>query len=126
MNQLHIDNTRAAIKIIEAAPEEKFDLKYWRDETHCGTLMCAAGWCAMDPAFQAQGLGFGKAETLGENSLDPNKLSDLFGNGAFRACFKPRYEGDLDMLLITTSPEISDKELALARLNMWLKHLEKQ
>lgn len=39
------------IRVLEATPEENFDIGLWR----CGTKACAIGRACMDPWFQSQG-----------------------------------------------------------------------
>lgn len=63
---------RRAIEIIEAIPDFQLNLREWQRSTDhiggyiisseqatCGTIACAAGWLALHPDMQAQGLTSG-------------------------------------------------------------------
>lgn len=39
-------------RVVEAAPEDRFEMKNFCTESSCGTAYCAAGWAALDPWFQ--------------------------------------------------------------------------
>jgi hypothetical protein len=67
---MNVDRFTRAIEIIEALPDEQVNLKVWqkenfaryissKQEATCGTIACAAGWLALDPEMQAQGLKSG-------------------------------------------------------------------
>jgi hypothetical protein len=67
---MNVDRFKRAIEIIEALPDEQVNLKVWqkenfakyissKQEATCGTIACAAGWLALDPEMQAQGLKSG-------------------------------------------------------------------
>ncbi len=76
---------RHAIKVMErvaASPTHKFDLRDWQWGTYpnfhtteeeavsCGTACCFAGWLALDPVAQSQGLmpNKGGIPTFGEST----------------------------------------------------------
>jgi hypothetical protein len=70
---MNIDRFKRAIEIIEEKPDSQVMLKVWqqsnsvshysyissKQEATCGTIACAAGWLALDPEMQAQGLKSG-------------------------------------------------------------------
>lgn len=39
-------------RVVQDAPDERFDMRYFERDTECGTVHCAAGWAAVDPWFQ--------------------------------------------------------------------------
>jgi hypothetical protein len=39
-------------RVVEAAPEGRFDMSTLCDRGPCGTVHCAAGWAAVDPWFR--------------------------------------------------------------------------
>ena len=74
---MRVDRLKHLIKVLEAVPQDRFDLCTWRtlvskdkygvtthsilvfDETlknNCGSVACAMGWASADPAFREQGL----------------------------------------------------------------------
>jgi hypothetical protein len=55
MNRERLEHLR---KIILDAPDKHFDMSTWAKggRTLCGTTLCAGGWAALDPEFQARGL----------------------------------------------------------------------
>jgi hypothetical protein len=70
-NAQRLYRLRHAVKVmerVEASPAHKFDLRDWQWGTYpnfhqteeeavsCGTACCFAGWLALDPIAQAQGL----------------------------------------------------------------------
>lgn len=137
-------NLKKLIEIVEATPTEIINLKEYRSE--CGTLFCLLGLAALDPFFQAQGVTFenrrfdqGIKVCLCVNGnaawghVDP-ALDKLFGPRASKL-FEQRYHGcelsadfqeDQSITLAghylvdAESNEVSDKELALARLRWQL------
>lgn len=40
-------------RVVEEAPDHRFDMQLFEQQTHCGTARCAAGWAAVDDWFQA-------------------------------------------------------------------------
>lgn len=38
--------------------KKHFDMRHWGHRTSCGTTMCAAGFCGVDPWFKRQGFRF--------------------------------------------------------------------
>jgi hypothetical protein len=80
---VNVTRFKRAIEIIEALPDEQLNLKVWQQsfdkaggyissnqQATCGTIACAAGWLALNPEMQEQGLssGFGgQPEFWGED-----------------------------------------------------------
>lgn len=127
-----IENLEKAIAIIGAIPEAKIYLG--QIKTECGTIACAAGWLASDPYFNAQGMGlvmgpyggsYWLVQTAKPDFLDYKLdwLEPLFGDDAFNKLFATRNDSALDTLL-NLDNALSDKELALARLNDQLGHYQ--
>lgn len=132
---MNIERLKQAIKIIEAIPDEKLNLRVWKNanesigyvdsmEKSCGTIACAAGWLAMHPEMQAQGWWSGlcgqpvyqreKQTFFGFDALQ--MFFELRDSEAY-GLFKPRY-------LIERSGDraaLSDKEIWLMRANRFLE-----
>lgn len=66
---MNSERLKECIAIIEAIPANRLDLDSWQkstgpfpvfadrlQNTHCGTIACAAGWLALYPQMQAHGL----------------------------------------------------------------------
>lgn len=49
---MHKERLKELRRVVEAAPEERFEMKHFCTEASCGTAYCAAGWAAIDPWFQ--------------------------------------------------------------------------
>lgn len=118
------ENLLRAIKLVEDEPVQLVDLDEYAKTTPCGTLHCAAGLCASDPFFQAQGMtldGFGWLHTQPKD-LPTDDLDALFGICAWQRLFNARACGTWDQgWLDPEAGHISDKELALLRLNKQLE-----
>ena len=107
-----------------AIPADKvsWKLSTWRsedgckDSAGCGTTACFGGWCAIHPAFQAQGiyaLPFGKPAMIENNAhLSGGEISDkLFGDSAL---FVARGEHQEDA---KAHAKDSDWQIVMNRLN---------
>lgn len=126
-------NLESLIVAVEAQPEEKFDLDRYKQETDCGTAFCTAGLASTMPEFQAQGLNYQKIPNtergmvyVGTLSIWYRGVSDpMFGPDSFTRLFEPAGVGALDGLLgyddEGETPNMTDKELALARLRNQLQ-----
>lgn len=59
-----IERYTQLIRVMESLDEHArarhFNMKEWGAETECGTTMCAAGFAAHDPWFNAQGFTYDK------------------------------------------------------------------
>jgi hypothetical protein len=118
----YIENLKAAIAAVEAQPE--LDLNQYRKVTDCGTLYCVAGLLPTIPHFAALGVvgyigGVGAPELPDSRSSD-DTLDELFGmfpdGDAYNCLCALRKYGEWDEELLA-SGRLTDKELALARLN---------
>lgn len=47
-----IERLRQLRRVIEAAPEDRFQMRAWCEVAECGTAYCAGGWAAVDPWFR--------------------------------------------------------------------------
>jgi hypothetical protein len=71
---MNVERLKRAIAIIEATPSKQLNLRFWQrgekdttkkqyvssvQEVHCGTIACAAGWLALNPEMNAEGLSCG-------------------------------------------------------------------
>lgn len=52
MPERNIEALEQLRRVVEAAPEERLDMRKWCGKSACGTTYCAAGWAAIDPWFQ--------------------------------------------------------------------------
>lgn len=57
-NEIYIERFENLIRVMNGLDEhertEHFNMKSWSMETDCGTTMCAAGFCGVDPWFNSQ------------------------------------------------------------------------
>jgi hypothetical protein len=62
---MHHERMKFAIEIIRSVPDHQVDLAGWQmsravilkpEGKTCNTICCAAGWIALDPEMQAQGM----------------------------------------------------------------------
>lgn len=133
------ENLEQLIKFVEEEPEQLFDLRLYETPTPCGTLHCALGLAATKPFFQGQGLRFLGGLLIIADGRWPNNhtLAPLFGEDSWSRLFEVRgldykVEGEVVIdsvfdggswdagIFAKLGPGITDKELALARLNRQL------
>lgn len=115
-----IGNLVAAIDVMAQVPDERVDLRTYV----CGTNACAAGWLATVPFFLEQ-VDVEDQETAAfDISLKPGmwgdeSLADEDGedNVAWYNLFSSAGDGTFDKELRAKHGMMSDKQLALARLN---------
>lgn len=117
-----IDNLKAAIAAVEAAPA--LDLGAWRSRHDCGTLFCIGGLIAVTPHFKRQGVYANKsgAPYTRTAATSVGALEELFGTyddagfgvSAFNCIFSSHGSGSWDADLRASI--LSHKDLALARL----------
>lgn len=140
MNQSIINNLEILSAAVEAQPEPMFNLRRFKNETECGTLFCTVGLATTIPHFQE--LGFKMVEEypkwfmvqVGDDAIyDEGVSEEYFGEEAFARLFEPAGQGYLDNKLgyidhdedcDTIPPNMTDKELALARLRLQIKVLK--
>lgn len=129
-------NLRKARQIIEAAPENEFDLMLFKKEkVGCNTIMCTAGWLASDPFFIKQGMRLILDEGAREREVrywtletsNPMKLaSTLFGPDAFHRLFPTAFCGEWDSEIYGGwEPSMTEKDLALARIDRQILEVER-
>lgn len=133
-----IENIEILIEAVTAQPEELFDLSKYKREESCGTLFCTLGLAATLPEFQAQGLKIfqcGDAFDVTINDVHAwyeGIAEPVFGPNAFIRLFEPADCGTMDAVLgydrgwSYGSPNMTDKELALKRLNRQLSILKEE
>lgn len=54
MNSLTAEQRKNCLKladVLEAIPEDRFDMAEWGRESECGTTACALGWAVLSNAF---------------------------------------------------------------------------
>lgn len=135
MTQAIITNLETLLSAVEAQPESLFDLSGYKQVEPCGTLFCTVGLAATMPFFQEQGVemrpvatnaNLGEVFINGQNAWRFNVAPPLFGPNAFGNLFEPADCGNLDDLLGyeddgENAPNMTDKELAIARLRKQLE-----
>ncbi len=140
MNQSIINNLEILTAAVEAQPEPMFNLSRFKSETECGTLFCTVGLATTIPHFQE--LGFHIVQLapnwLGVN-VDDEFIADegvserYFGQEAFPRLFEAAGQGSQDSALGYLDEDeagydiplnMTDKELALARLRLQIKELK--
>jgi hypothetical protein len=133
----YLKNAREAERVIINAPEDRCDLMHYIQESVCGTTHCFMGWLAVDPYFQNLGLRFNKAFIPYLQYADDvgmvNAAADLFGHfwkdglDAWEYLFAPRHGGLGDGgIFAEHGHDISDKELAIHRIEKWITLLERE
>lgn len=125
------ENLLVLIEAVQNEPENLLDLSTFGKVVSCGTLHCALGLAATLPHFYMQGIELLQPPTPGKwgsatlsvggigiyGSAATIKLNELFGSNSYARLFEPAGDGDWDEELW----EVSDKGLALARLNRQLE-----
>lgn len=134
-----LDNLRLAHTVISGIPEDTLDLRQYK--TECGTIACTAGHLSMHPHFAP----FMRLELthevdgVGGYSLRPVDFFDLdasFGPAAFDSMFAQRGQGRFDSWHPNrvydheeeeshVHPRVSDKELALWRIERQIEEVLK-
>lgn len=57
MDAIYVERLTRLAELVEKIPVEEFEMSAWfKTGPSCGTIGCAAGWAALDPWFQDQGL----------------------------------------------------------------------
>lgn len=126
-----------AYEVLSGIPEEFIYLNrfVWSggfDEAaqkpECGTIACGIGWLAMHPSWRAKGLQLEKDDdgdviAYTERGVacavryDFDEAVDaLFGRGSYETMFTMRGYGTYDDEILAVYPDLSDKELLLARM----------
>ena len=146
--EIILSNLRLLRSAVEAQPEQLFDLARFKKEEPCGTLFCTAGLAASMPEFQAQGMHFesqahplfrsssarwrvkiGESYLWDEGGDTSTSTDNLFGEESSNTLFTERYEGACDADILRDDdggaiPGISDKQLALMRLDVQIEFME--
>lgn len=99
-NAERVERFQQAIRVMSDMTAERieneFNMSTWGEKTACGTVACAAGWCAMDPWFNERGLMMAEIERTdsysGETWVDftfskEGNASQFFGEAAVDAVF---------------------------------------
>lgn len=131
------NNLIEAIWAVERQDESLLSLSTWAQKTPNGMSYCIAGLLSQDMFFADQGmqLGFSNNGYIVTNRLYGNApitviegwTDRMFGLNAYSRIFTRRGRGNLDMQFLTHyGNHISDKQLALARLNTQLHHYKEQ
>jgi hypothetical protein len=120
-----IKNLEVAIDVLTSTPEEKIDLRLFAQDTPCGTIACAIGTLAMYPYFQTQGVILTELpDDCYCVSINGGSISFegrfIFGEGNMIRLFTVRGNGAWDDVLLAANPYMTDKQLAIARLQRQL------
>lgn len=139
--QTILANLRKAREILAAAPEGQFDLSLYRQDLPCGTLMCAAGWLASSPEFSdrielyqdeysLRNKMWRVRDAVTKTERDLEFLDPIFGAHAYATLFDTRNNGERDHMHPLADedqylhPDLSDKELALWRIDQQIEAVE--
>ena len=120
MNNKILENLEVLRAAVAAEPTDLLDLNTFQRETGCDTLHCTLGLACLMPYFNEQGLC---ADTFGAPVVDGNfytnihSFDELFGEGAYGKLFTPAGYGMRDEQLGYVLQSMTDKELALKRLD---------
>lgn len=139
-----LSNLKLLHEAVSAFPEERLDLESFKREEPCGTLFCTAGLAASMPEFQAQGMHF-EAEPhplvpssvwwrvkigdslLWDEEADSSVAADeLFGKDSANTLFAERGQGDCDDEFFDDDYSVTDKQLALMRIETQIEFVESQ
>ena len=124
-----LDNLKRGLAIVQAAPEERFNLDWYGQKSSCGTLHCSAGWIAQYPHFQELGM---RVLQKGEEFrfVGQHELDGIFGEHSYYRLFVPFASGNWDyditgkILREDMERAITHKQLAIARFERAIKELE--
>lgn len=121
-----------AYQIIGGIPARAIDLeeveKQYGKRLDCGTICCSLGWLSLHPTFTE--LGLKRNKKTPRESVTPqvmygnrirkrfNGIDVLFGKDSFNRLFEVRGCGAYDNQLLGENPDLSDKQLALARFKL--------
>lgn len=138
-----LDNLEVLLAAVQAQPETLFDLSKYQQKTTCGTMFCTAGLATTLPHFQALGFTMATGPSsysdrpftgvkVGANWIfDRGVVSKHFG-AVFDDLFSPAgcsdTDDDLGYLYDSDScvANMTDKELAVARLKRQIAKLKEQ
>lgn len=128
-NEQILQNLTRALAVVEAAPEELFNLNIFATPTKCGTLACSAGWLAVDPFFsKLREVDFkGSEDEVDKQYLTAQLLAeseDLFGPKCFANLFAQSGWGSKDRQIFAAykgEGYIPDKYLAIERFKRRIK-----
>lgn len=121
MNPTIKENLEALRAAIVAHEESLFDLGNYVRKTGCGTLYCSAGLAATMPFFTDQLTGAGGGIGSVANCLTMQE--SMWGDNAYNRLFARAGHSVYDGLILDNQGMLSDKELALARIDMALQEL---
>ncbi len=130
-DRLVVYNLEVLTEAVEAQPEQNFDLRYFRTEGKCGTLFCTVGLATTLPEFQNQGFTLEPytstvnvlvVKVNGEEVVSSGASDAAFGVDSYENLFSHRGTSEFDKSLgvLPAYEEVSDKTLALHRLNRQL------
>jgi hypothetical protein len=77
--------------------EKNFNMGCWKEETECGTVMCAAGYAAHDPWFNERGL------IMKDDSYPFHKDSGKEGISALAEFFGISYEQSCELFSLSST-----------------------
>jgi hypothetical protein len=122
-----VQNLKKAIEAIEGRDSSELELSCFTSKGECGTLYCSAGILAITQYFYDQGMMFKEDHVyINGRSMFQAEVGDImFGTCAYSRLFELRgcaeWDGEID-----PRDEMTDKELALARLNRQLEVVQKE
>jgi hypothetical protein len=134
---MNVERFKKAIELIEKTPDEQINLRVWqkagrnrvtsRAQANCGTIACAAGWIALDPEMQEEGMSVGD---FGQ-PIYPYRGQHLDGFDALQYFFDIRdvevdylFESRRNSELVNGLEKYSDRNIWLRRAHNLLADYE--
>ena len=126
MSNKILENLEVLRAAVAAEPTELLDLNAFQYQADCGTLHCVLGLACTMPYFNEQGLRFGECNDpimCGSKSQDYfdqthiYSFDKLFGGDSWIKLFSTAGNGWHDGKFGFTRRDMTDKELALKRLD---------
>jgi hypothetical protein len=71
------ERLRQLLRVVEAAPDERFNMIDFSLDVECGTAYCAAGWAALDPWFR-ENTPIGEVLRVLETDGGPVLVQEIF------------------------------------------------
>lgn len=118
------ENLLALRSAIVAEPEDLFDLHEYIDTTPCGTLHCSAGLAATMPFFIKQLSKFSQTLDLHLRAEDLSDSAEMWGPAPFIRLFERAGLGTYDEKILEGQAPLTDKMLAIRRIDVALAELE--
>lgn len=146
---MNFERMQQAVAIIRDIPDDQLSLLYWQHEppgenetfarnigqTNCGTIACAAGWLALHPAMQEQGLyADGDGEPMFQSPIIDRNWPKKYGFFALSIFFDITKDEASELFGQRSDadgnddeePELSDKQVWLMRAEKLIAKYKEQ